>query len=206
MVDRGLDDIHADAEAHVAVFIGKGNLDQGHVHLQLPLAEELRYLGKMRRRVIAEAAVDDVAGAVADKKRIMPEILLELLLRVGGDTQGPDVDYPGPVNPVRLRFHMIDEGLDEELRFSAGGADKDTGAAMDQAEDIVQRRRISPGTAPGSAVEVAVYPDVSWNECLILDSETASCQVLNVPGYCRKRSLPARDAGIGLLHALQLDG
>ena len=77
----------------------------------------------------------------------MPEITLELLFRVRGYPQGPDVDDLGVEECLRVGFHIGYQGTDQILRLSAAGRDKDPVAAMNIAEDLllgVELIRISP--------------------------------------------------------------
>ena len=90
-----LDDVHADAEAQVTVFVGRGGLDQGDVDPDGAAVEQLGHVGEGNRRVVRGPLIDGVSRVVPDEKGIVPEVAFELAVRVRGDAEGIDMDDLG---------------------------------------------------------------------------------------------------------------
>ena len=105
----GLHDVHADAQAHEPVLVGQRGLDQGHVDGHQLFLEQAGHLGEEDGRVIGQALVHRLAGVVADKKGIVPEVVLELCVRVGRHAQGPDLEQFGIEKGLGVGLHIIDE-------------------------------------------------------------------------------------------------
>ena len=55
---RCLDDVHADPQAHVAVLVRRGSLDQGHLDGDHSPAEQFRHIGQKERSVVGHPPVD----------------------------------------------------------------------------------------------------------------------------------------------------
>ncbi len=90
-LQRRLDNINTDAEADIAAGIGQGSLNQGHIHGNLAAAEKRRQIGKENWGVVGFPPVDRLAGMVTDEKRVVPKIMLQLFIGIGGHPQGPDL-------------------------------------------------------------------------------------------------------------------
>jgi len=126
-----LHDVHADPQAHVTVLVGRGGLDQGHVHPFEAPAEKGRKLGQEDGRVVGYPLVDGLARAVADEKGVVSKVLFELLRGVGGNAEGPDAEYLGVEKSFGMGLDETDKALDEVLGFGARGSDEDRVPPMD---------------------------------------------------------------------------
>jgi len=139
----GLDDVHADPHAEIAVVVGQRGLQERHVHVLEAPAEEAGHLGKVHRRVVRQPLVDGPAGAVADEEGVVPEVGLELLVGVGGHAEGPDVQDLGVEEGLGVLLDVADHGMDEMLGLGAGRGDEDRVAPVDVAENLFFRRKFS---------------------------------------------------------------
>ena len=132
----GLDDVDADPEAHIAVLVRKGGLEQGDVHMLETPPEEARDLGEKDRRIIGKPLVDGLAGAVADEEGVVPEIGLEFLVGIGGHPEGPDMQNLRVEEGLGVFLDVTDHGVDEVLGLGAGRADEDRIPPVDVAENV----------------------------------------------------------------------
>jgi len=121
------------------IFIGARRLDEGDVDGHELPAKERRDLRQKDGRVVRQPFVDRLARAVADEERVVPEVGLELLVRVGRDTQRPDVEHLGIEERLGVRLHEVDHRAHEVLGLSARRADEDPVAPVDAGEDLVFR-------------------------------------------------------------------
>jgi hypothetical protein len=71
---------------------------------------------------------------MADEKGIVPEILLELLIGIGSNPKGPDVEYLGIKESLRMRFHIPYKSRNKILRLGAARTYKNVVASMDMRE------------------------------------------------------------------------
>ena len=113
VLDGRLYDVDADAEVHIAVIVGKRGLYERHIDLDQLAMNEVRNLGKEDGGIIGKPRIYGVARILTHKKRIMPEVGLEFLVRVRGDTMS-DVDYLG-VEKGRLGCRILTKGIDQVL-------------------------------------------------------------------------------------------
>ncbi len=137
LLHRRLDDIHADSQAHIAVLVRRGGLDQGHLDRDQPPVKEIRHMGKKEGGVVGHAPVDRFPGVVADEEGVVAEIILEFFVRVRGHPQGPDMDDLGVEKGFRVGFDELDQGLDQVLRLGAGGVDENSVPPVDVPEDLL---------------------------------------------------------------------
>ena len=80
---RRLDHVHADAKAHVPVFVGRRGLDEGDVDADEAAVEQGRNVREGNRRIVRGARIHRVPGVVADKEGIVAEVPLEFRVGVG---------------------------------------------------------------------------------------------------------------------------
>ncbi|OPX78908.1 MAG: hypothetical protein A4E50_02061 [Methanosaeta sp. PtaB.Bin087] len=129
-----LDDVNRHPQAHVPVVVGGGGLDEGDVDGGDLSSEEIGDLGEEYGGVVGRPPVDGVPGAVANEEGVEPEVIGELLVGVGGDPEGPDVDHLRLEEGLGVTFYVIDEGLEEVLGLAAAGADEYPVAGVDVSE------------------------------------------------------------------------
>ncbi len=133
---RRLGDVHADAQAHVAVAVGRGGLDQGHVDGDHLAVEQVGHLGEEDGGVVGQPLVHRLAGVVADEEGVVPEVARELLVGVGGDAQGPHVEDLGVEDRLGVGLHVGGQRVDQVLGLPAGRADEEVVAPVDVLEDL----------------------------------------------------------------------
>ncbi len=131
----GLHDVHAHPETHVAVLIGKRGLNERHIHPVEAAVEQARHLGEKDGRVVGQARVHGTAGAVADKEGVEAEIGLELLVGVGGHTQGPHAENLGVEKSLGVALDVADHRMNQVLGLGAGRGDENRVPPVDVAED-----------------------------------------------------------------------
>jgi len=139
---RRLDDVHADAQAHVAVHVRRRHLNERHVDFHHAFAEQIGHVGQKDRRVIGHARVDRVAGIVADEKGVVPEVGLETNVGVGRHAHRPHVKNFGVEQRFRVGLNVIDQQLDQALRLAAGRPDEDARATVDLGKDPLFRNEL----------------------------------------------------------------
>ena len=115
-----LGDVHGDAQGDVTVVVRGRHGDERHVDVHAAPDHEQGDLGEEDGGVVRAALLDGLAGARADEQGVVPEVLVELLVRVGRDAQVEEVEDLG----VREVPRDVYERLHQELRLSARGADE----------------------------------------------------------------------------------
>ena len=148
---RRLGDVDADSQAHVAVLVGRGGLDEGDLNRDHPAVEEIRHIGKKERGVVGHAPVDRFAGVVADEEGVVAEIVLEFFVGVRGHPQRPDMDDLGVKEGLGMGFDELDQGPDQVLRLGAGGVDEDPVPPVDVPEDLLLGNKflgVRPSSSP----------------------------------------------------------
>ena len=137
-----LDDVDADAEAQVAVVVGRGGLDQGHIDPDGAALKQRRHVRERNRRVVRGPLIDGISRVVPDEEGIVAEVALELAVRVGCDAEGIDMDDLGVEKGLRVRFHVAGHRLDQVLRLAAARGDEDVVAPADVAERDLLRSEL----------------------------------------------------------------
>ena len=67
----------------------------------------------------------------------MAEVLPELLIGVGRNTERPDMEDLGIEDRLGVIAHVLDQRLHQILWFAAAGADEDAIPAVDLCEDLL---------------------------------------------------------------------
>ena len=124
---RGPGQVHADAQGHEAVVVGRAHLDQGHVQLHLAPAEQVRDLVHEYGRIVRAGLAHRLAGGGADEKGVVPKSAVEALVRILGPAQGHEVQELHVVELVG----PLQQGRDQAGRLGAGRAQENPLAALD---------------------------------------------------------------------------
>ena len=134
-----LDHVNADAQAEVAVLVGKGGLNQGYVYRDQLGAEEVWHGGEEYGGIVGGSPVDRVSGALPHEEGVQPEVLLQLFVGIGGHPQGPDVDQFGIEECFGMVFNIVDQGSQQILGLAAAGADEYPVSGMNMREYLFLR-------------------------------------------------------------------
>ena len=134
--------------AAVAVVVGLGDLDEGHVDDRAARAEECRHLRQEDGRVVGAPLGHRGARVGADEEGVVSEALVELGLGVGRHAEGHDVDDLGVVEVL-----AGGQGPDERLRLTGAAADEDARAMPDPADRVC--RGLDLGGVAGLPLGVA---------------------------------------------------
>ncbi len=93
-------------------------------------------IGQEDGGVVGQSPVHRFSGVVADKERVVAEIIFEFFIRVRSDPQGPNMDHFRIEESLGVGFDKMNQGLHQILGLPAGGMDKDPVPPMDVAEDL----------------------------------------------------------------------
>ncbi len=136
--NSGLDNINADSEAYISLFVGQRGLNQRNIHAFQSLLKQGRHLREKNRRIIRKTLVDRITYIVADKESIQPEVAFEFFLGKGRNAKRPEVKNLGIYEGLRVFINIAGKSTDKVLGFAAGRADEYVVAAMDMVEYFVQ--------------------------------------------------------------------
>ena len=139
VVHGGADDVDADPQAHIPVVVRGRGLDQRHIDRNDAPMEELRNLRQEDRRVIGAACVDRVPHRAADKERIQAEVTLDVLVEVRRNAERPEMEDIGVEERLGVRLNVANHFLNQILRLSAAGPDKNPVPTVDPREDPIER-------------------------------------------------------------------
>ena len=132
-------DVNADSEADVSVFVRQRRLDEGHVDGDNASGEKLGDLGEKDRCVIGGSLIDRISRWAADEEGIQSKIALHVVLKIRIDPERPDVQHLSVEKGLRMCLGVGNQLVDQILRIPTACPDEDPIAAVDRTEGMIRR-------------------------------------------------------------------
>ena len=129
--------IHGDAQRAEPVGIRRGDLDQGHIHGQLPAFDQPRNGGEATGDQIHPSGGDGLAGHPAGEEGFQPVLVGAKLFQGDDIPEAQDLDQGKVLKVQGIRCH---EAFDQGAGFGGTGAQKNVHSRFDAGQGLIRRR------------------------------------------------------------------